>query len=315
MGMQALENPSPSAQRARKEKETKIAGRMSELNKAKADNKQADATWLPLSKKFENAQRQQALAEKEAKKAALHERMLRHRYEWGCTNAICKVIPVGSDDVSACVDACANSRDAFGATLRATTNTCGGFNVVPIHQPSNAQFAPTIPSVCAEFDEVKAAKPGDRLCFGLARGADNDGGPAADIAPNDPEDPAFYSTCFQRLDGGGTEFTGETCGDACFVETNNAVEARWRFGEGCMNCVHAQKATTLSTSVAPEWVMAAECQTCNAQDKPVPGDSNNSGGSSVSVCKRFCRQRIRKKNDSWDVVCGVELCKGCTECK
>merc|ERR1712046_124568 len=112
-----------------------------------------------------------------------------------------------------------------------------------------------VPSRCLVGDYDVGLEEGDKLCYGLREGQPNDGGPARDMAPDDPDDPAFYSTCYERVSGGDITFSGNTCGDDCLVEAT-AVTPVWRFGDRCTSCDTATLNTNTSSTFLPSWQLA-----------------------------------------------------------
>ena len=78
----------------------------------------------------------------------------------------------------------------------------------------------------------------------------------------DPEDPVFFSTCFQKQSS--WQFVGNPACPAC--EDRTPTDLRWKFGERCVSCAAAEHHAYISTynaTVAPWWELAETCENCD----------------------------------------------------
>lgn len=175
---------------------------------------------------------------------------------------ICKVLPEKTTDFTACGETCRTTNGGNGWT-------CTVANVVPLSYNEKVIFKePNIPEYCKPAAEAAGYK--GFMCFSGREGNPNDGGAAADLAPSDPEDPVFYSTCLKRLKSAARTFTGHTCGTPCELNPQD-YGPEWRYGQECISCADQQAIAGMSTKEGlPTWTIATTCENCQPERAPPP---------------------------------------------
>lgn len=157
----------------------------------------------------------------------------------------------------------------------------------------------------------RAQPPGSKVCYplfiyGKRANAELDW----QLAPEDVEDPIFYSTCY--IANAKRKFDNATCpSDQCV----NKVNSEWRFGNSCISC--ADTSFNADASVVPHWIVAPveDCVECFAplQDGPTfelpPPDQPESGWASADGGVTMTWVRAVGTRDAY----AFELtCAGCT---
>jgi len=201
---------------------------------------------LETAKRAAGAPVQPAKVEARDTYAAYWKLVMPHHMKMWVLKPQCAVIPAGSSDVSACLDLCDSEQ------------ACNAVNIAPF-----GKFGGQIPWHCNNPDMVDA-KDGDLVCWGQREGGPDDGGPARRFAPNDPDDPVFYQTCFKKSYG-SRSFEGNTCGDKCLVSENEQEKAappRWRYGNKCISCELAKFNMNTTARFVPRWELASTCRKC-----------------------------------------------------
>ena len=82
------------------------------------------------------------------------------------------------------------------------------------------------------------------------------------VVDDDPEDPVFYSTCYQKQSS--WEFVGNPACPAC--EKPQVGSTRWKYGERCVSCAAAEHYAYISSynlTVAPWWEFTDDCENCD----------------------------------------------------
>jgi len=116
--------------------------------------------------------------------------------------------------------------------------------------PRNVSLIPDGP-LCSRRNQINNGKPGDRLCYPLQQREKIPLLPEDSyITTNDPEDPAFYSTCFFRIK--------PTSLPPAPVPIR---EPDWQFHHKCVDCGEAIKTTY--EHYIPMWNISNTCRNCD----------------------------------------------------
>jgi hypothetical protein len=142
-------------------------------------------------------------------------------------------------------------------------NECDSYIVSPAVLPASAKyrgtFAPSqnshLPAVC---DKLVAGFTTDKdkrmVCYPIRSGDRPVVGPPYKIV-TDPEDPVFYSTCYQRK-------AAWTFKDTCVACNPPPATADFRFGDQCISCRDMNR--NYLSSAGPFWKVADVCEDCDA---------------------------------------------------
>jgi len=145
---------------------------------------------------------------------------------------------------------------------------CNAVNVVPLKSPEGAfNDLVNVPwDQSTRCDELTASQNGDDslVCYGLKPIVNNKDNPEVDslwtVIENDPEDPIFYSTCYNYQQGWVFQD---------YLEGSGAPQARpisEKVGDQCLACSDIEKINGLKVSQAPLWRLAQECSKCTSYD-------------------------------------------------
>jgi len=172
-------------------------------------------------------------------------------------NSKCIVVDNNSRDVSKCLDMCQKIN-------RKGKPKCTAVNVVPLKNPQgvNKGFDTVNIPDSRKCTGLKAASDDAVVCYGIKPKQNTKKNPQVDtlwtIINDDPEDPIFYSSCY-NLQQGWT-FQGYTASDE-----PQAKPISERVGDQCLECSDIDKINGLKVSQVPLWRTASECHKCSAR--------------------------------------------------
>eukprot|EP00947_MAST-08B_sp_MAST-8B-sp1_P002111 g2111.t1 len=217
----------------------------------------------------------------------------------------CYVVPPGGS-----VDSCLKRATYLSSGGKERYEPYGaGANVVPLHQPSSTTFPDAKPNIpfmtgsacsgsnhgdckkvasdsCNKNKDLKNLPKGTLVCYPLRRPPPTSQVGVTYTVSHDPEDPVFYSTCFER-ESDWVFKDNPPCPQCARRAPKAADEGTWRFGDRCVSCADAQKDGARSSStaasmepqpvdnatlfaataaspayVAPTWSLAETCKAC-----------------------------------------------------
>ena len=164
-------------------------------------------------------------------------------------------------DARACMDMCD----------RLTEFACHGVGIVPVVYPSaaypgfrNVSLAPyEFTSSCNKGNIERGANANHLMCF-PAKGREKTETLDRMYITNDPDDPAFYSTCLIRI-----PFKDAAAGPIVPVPR----EPQYMFGKKCISCDQAKTSTVEHALMV--WNITTNCTACeveqpNFEEAPVP---------------------------------------------
>jgi len=217
---------------------------------------------------------------------------------------------------------------------------CGHLNVVPLSYPDVVpkpfRGPALIPKPCHAL--AQQAKWKGSMCF-LAENNQNPefnhGFPSLDVSSNDPEDPVFYSSCFEQSFAAERTFEGNTCGDACLLGAA-ANRPDWRVGGKCLDCGNVDQLAGLSKDrEVPAYSFASQCSACApippvpvpaappppppnppTPKPPPPTPPSPPPTETAGPCRPACKRAVEKKGRQWAKVCkNWKNCVGCQQCQ
>jgi len=177
-----------------------------------------------------------------------------NRQDWGLSDTRCKVVPAGGDAAAICGALC--EVNYLGS------KQCDSVNIMDAQLPATSAFAGQLNSMIPDQCKDMTIGTGAKICYALKEGPETDGGDAVDVT-TDPEDPVFYSTCIKYQQNLQPVFSGNTCGDACFLGEKEADFPTWRYGDKCVSCDLMHKNDNSDIKFVPEWTLASTCENCD----------------------------------------------------
>jgi len=168
-------------------------------------------------------------------------------------NNNCFFIDKSTRDVSRCLKDC-----------KKHYKKCSAVNVVPLKNPEEVKYSNVnIPWESRNCDKNLAAKHDHEntlVCYGLqpkyGKTANKDVDAPWTVIPDDPEDPIFYSTCFNMQ----TDWIFEG-----FSSKNLLPEATpisYKVADMCLQCAAVEGISKLPVQQVPRWKLSRECSKC-----------------------------------------------------
>jgi len=168
-------------------------------------------------------------------------------------NSRCYIIDNTARDVSKCLDFCSR-------TSKKGKAKCKAVNVVPLKNPSGVTHFDSVNTPAStKCDRLTSVKEDAMVCYGVKPIENSKQNDDVDelwtVIPDDPEDPIFYSTCY-NLQQGWT-FQG-------YQSSSSPQQApiSQKVGDQCLTCSDVDKIKSLKTSQVPAWKIATECTKC-----------------------------------------------------
>lgn len=190
---------------------------------------------------------------------------------------------------------------------------CTAMNVVPLSLPAAVPAAFRTPDIPAQCEEAaKQAKGEGSMCFAALEGPETDGGPSADISPNDPEDPVYYGSSFKFIPPPRV-FSGPTCGAGCELGTDSAKPA-WRVGHKCLGCKTQLEISSLHSAAVPNFAIADICENCDEVTVPTQEPTPATPAPTPEPtypCAEWCATNEAEGKASWAQICTWKACMGC----
>jgi len=145
---------------------------------------------------------------------------------------------------------------------------CNGVNVVPMWLPqtvyplwSNRVAMPyDTMGMCPQglFGDLRE---GSRVCYGVEPRQPNSTFSSYSVT-DDPEDPLWYSTCYNKRPQWAFDLSLASATNATIV----VVPPSWSFADKCVDCVEWK--STQETKLIPHWNIPSECRDCTAENLP-----------------------------------------------
>jgi len=167
----------------------------------------------------------------------------------------CFFVDKSTRDVSRCLAQCERRR-----------KKCRGVNVVPLNNPEEVKHdVVNIPWENNQCNQKLASKPkfnhqNTLVCYGLvpkySAKANKDVDSPWTVIQDDPEDPIFYSTCFNLETS--WYFEG-------FNKKGNpqATPISYKVADMCLACSAVKGISTLPNTDVPRWKLSRECSKCS----------------------------------------------------
>jgi len=165
----------------------------------------------------------------------------------------CFIIDNTAHDISKCLDSCSR-------TNKKGKPKCNAVNVVPFKNSDDVAFDTVNIPKSAKCDRLTAKNEDTMICYGVKpiqnSKVNDDVDTLWTIIDDDPEDPIFYSTCYNLEQG--WHFEG--------YSTSSAPQAKPLFqkiGGKCLECSDMQKIKDLKVSQVPIWKLSDVCEKCS----------------------------------------------------